>query len=167
MVSGGLRKIDRGIRIFFNSPAKKDKLEYKDKFPKNLPTFEDVKAKYGKVVWCKYTGCQHNLRVKGLQRTTGTLLKNRTYSPLNEQEHIWDSICTRDEIGIKYDEFVTPRGARIKIPSCFSSVTGVSGHMDFSKLLQSDGSPLGGNIDSQHVSDSGYGGLDSNSIYQR
>ena len=55
----------------------------------------------------------------------------------------------------------------MKVPSCFSAVTGVTGHIDFTRFLNSDGSPLGGNIVSQHVADDGYGGLDSNSIYGR
>jgi len=166
MVSGGLRKVDKGVKVSFNSPIEKEKLEYKDKFPEELPTFEDVKEKYGVVVWCKFTACKNNEQVKGLQRTTGTVLKNKAYNPINEQEHIWDGVCTKNEIAIKYDT-VTVGSSKIKVPSCFSAATGASGHMDFSKFLKTDGSPLGGNIDSQHVSDAGYGGLESNSIYRR
>ena len=161
-----LKKVRPEIQVHFNEPIKKTKKEYKDSFPKNLPTLDDVKQKYGKVVWCKFSKCRYNEEVKGLQRTTGTLLKNRTYKPISEQEHIWDGICTRNEIAIKYDEVITNSGTKFKIPSCFSSVTGVSGHVDFSRFLNSDGSPLGGNIDSQHVSDAGYGGLDSGNIYE-
>ena len=167
MVSGGLRKVRRDPQVFFSSPVEKEILEYKDKFPEELPTLEDVKAKYGKVVWCKFTKCKYNEQLQGLQRTTGTLLNNKTYVPINEQEHIWESICNRDEIAITYDEITTPSGGKFKVPSCFSAASKGSGHIDFSKFLNSDGSPLGGNIDSQRVSDAGYGGLDSNSIYRR
>jgi hypothetical protein len=167
MVSGGLKKVRPEIQVHFSSPVEKKKLEYKDKFPKDMKTLKQVKEKYGKVVWCKFTKCKFNEQIKGLQRITGTLLKNRAYTPINEQEHIWDSICTRDEIAIKYDEVITASGSKFKVPSCFSAVTGVSGRMDWAKLLQPDGSPIGGNIDSQHVSDAGYGGLDSNSMYGR
>tara|TARA_Y100000310_G_scaffold345435_1_gene464992 strand:- start:4335 stop:4835 length:501 start_codon:yes stop_codon:yes gene_type:complete len=166
MVSGGLSKVDKGIKAYFNSPVEKEKLEYEDKFPEDLPTLEDVKEKYGKVVWCKFTACKNNELVKGLQRTTGTILKNRAYTPLNEQEHIWDGICTKDEIAITYNE-ITINGGKMKVPSCFSAVTGVSGHIDFTRFLNSDGTPQGGNIDSQHVSDAGYGAMDSSSIYGR
>ena len=162
-----MKKLRPDIQVHFNSPLEKEKLEYKDKFPDDLPTLEDVKAKYGKVVWCKFTKCKSNQQVKGLQRTTGTLLKNKTYAPISEREHIWDSICTRDEIAIKYDEVLTASGAKFKVPACFTAHTGVTGHIDFTRFLNSDGSPLGGNIDSQHVSDAGYGGLDSNSIHGR
>ena len=53
----------------------------------------------------------------------------------------------------------------MKVPSCFTAASNSSGHIDFSKFLNPDGSPLGGNIDSQHVSDAGYGVMDGNSIY--
>ena len=110
---------------------------------------EDVKKEFGVVVWCKYTDCINNKEIKGLQRTSGTLLKKLAFTPLNEQEAIWPGICTRDEIAIKFDE-VRAAGAKVKVPSCFVSATNKTGHMDFSRLLQSDGSPYGGNIDSQH-----------------
>ena len=38
--------------------------------------------------------------------------------------------------------------------------------MDWSRLLNSDGSALGGNIDSQHPSDAGYGALDAGNMYE-
>ena len=167
MVSGGLKKSRPEIQISFSSKLEEEQREYKDKFPEDLPTLEEVKNKYGVVVWCKFTACINNEQVKGLQRTTGTLVKNRTYSPLNEQEHIWEGICTRDEIAIKYDEVTTSSGAKFKVPSCFAASSKSAGHIDFSRFLNSDGSPLGGNIDSQHVSDAGYGGLDNNSMYKR
>ena len=151
MVSGGLRKARPEIQVSFNSPSEKKKLEYKDKFPKKLPTLEDVKKKYGVVVWCKYSDCINNQEVKGLQRTSGTILKNLTYNPISEQEHTWDGVCTRDEIAIKFDAVTSVSGGKVKVPSCFTAATNKTGHIDFSKFLQSDGSPLGGNIDSQHV----------------
>ena len=166
MVSGGLKKMRPEIQISFNEPVEEEKLEYKDDFPESLPTIEEVKQEFGTLVWCKFTKCQWNRRVKGWQRTTGTILNNRTYTPISEQEHTWIGICGRDEIAIKYDEIRGQSGSKTRVPSCFSAVTGVSGHMDFSRLLQPDGSPIGGNIDSQHVSDAGYGALDGNSIYE-
>ena len=166
MVSGGLRKVKPEIQVNFSSTVEKKKREYADEFPKTLPTLKEVKEKYGVVVWCKYVGCKSNQEVKGLQRTSGTLLKNRTYNPLNEQEHIWEGICTRDEIAIKFDE-VRTGSTKIKVPSCFTASSKSAGHIDFSRFLNSDGSPLGGNIDSQHVSDAGYGAMESNSMYGR
>ena len=163
---GGLRKVKPEIQVIFNSPIEKKKREYKDKFPKHLKTMEAVKKKYGAVIWCQFTECKFNEEIDGLQRTTGTILKNRTYNPINEQDHIWEGVCTRDEIAIKYDEVTTASGTKFKVPSCFSASTKSAGHIDFSRFLNSDGSPLGGNIDSQHVSDAGYGAMDSNSLYR-
>ena len=153
---GGLRKVDKSITIRFNSPLEKEHKEYEDHFPDDLRTIEEVKQKYGTVVWCQYTECKYNEAVQGLQRTSGTLLQNREYVPLNEQEHIWANICTRGEIGIKFDTVITASGYKSKVPSCFTAVSGVSGHKDWSSLLQGDGSPFGGNIDSQNTSNSGY-----------
>ena len=152
-----MKKLRPEIQVGFHDPVPEKVRKYEDTFPEDLPTMEDVKAKYGKVVWCKYTKCQFNEEVEGLQRTTGTILKNRTYNPISEQEHPWPGICTKDEIGIKFDEVRTASGTKFKVPTCFSAVTGVSGHMDFSKLLQGDGTPFGGNIDSQHASTDGFG----------
>ena len=166
MVSRGLTKVERDIQISFSSTVEEEQREYEDKFPESLPTLEEVKNKYGVVVWCKFTACINNQKVAGLQRTSGTILKKRGYTPLNEQEATWPGICTRDEIAINYMEVRTVGGSKIKVPSCFVAATNKTGHIDFSKFLNSDGSPLGGNIDSQHVSDAGYGGLDSSNIYQ-
>ena len=152
-----MKKVNEGqIKIGFNAPLEKEHKNYEDKFPNDLPTLEEVKAQYGKVVWCQYTKCRFNEAVKGLQRTSGTILKNRMYSPINEQEHIWDSICTRDEIGIRFDTTITSGGIKIKVPSCFTAISGVSGHQDWSRLLQGDGSPFGGNVDSQNTLNRGY-----------
>ena len=164
---GGLKKVRPEIQIHFNSKAVKKKRQYADKFPKKLPTLEDVKQERGVVVWCKYIECKYNQEIKGLQRTSGTLLKNKLYSPIAEQEAIWSSICTRDEIAITYDEVYIGAGKfKIKVPTCFTSSTKKTGHFDFTSILQGDGSPIGGNIDSQHVSDAGYGALDPNSMYE-
>ena len=156
-----MRKVNEGkIAVYFNDGAKDKEVTYEDTFPEDLPTLEDVKEKYGTVVWCKFTKCVNNQEVAGLQRTSGTLLKKRGYTPLNEQEATWPGICTRDEIAIKFD-VVRTGGTNIKVPSCFTASTRVTGHMDVSKLLQSDGSALGGNIDSQNTFDAGQFGTPS------
>tara|TARA_Y100000310_G_C20617548_1_gene781456 strand:- start:20 stop:526 length:507 start_codon:yes stop_codon:yes gene_type:complete len=167
MVSGGIRKAQADkLKIQFSSKVEEEAREYKDTFPDELPTLADVKNQYGVVVWCKYKACTNNQTIEGLQRTSGTLLNKRGYTPLNEQEAIWPGICTRNEIAINYTETVTARGNKMKVPSCFVAATNNTGHIDFSRLLQSDGSPLGGNIDSQHPSDAGYGAADSSNIYE-
>lgn len=165
MTRGGLRKVKPEIQVYFSSEEKETDRVYEDTFPKKLPTLEDIKEKYGAVVWCNFKECKYNSEVNGLQRTSGTLLKNIAYKPFNEQRAIWSRICTRDEIAIQFNE-VGVGTQKVKVPSCFVASSKNHGHIDFTRFLNSDGSPLGGNIDSQHVSDAGYGGLDSNSIYR-
>ena len=133
---------------FYMSPGKKSKeVSYEDKFPSDM-TFEEFKKQHGVVVWCKYYDCVNNKQFEDTQRTTGTIRKNSNYKPISEREHVWDGVCTRDEIAIDFKEFFSS-GAKFKVPACFVAATNKTGYMDFSKLLQSDGSPYGGNIDSQ------------------
>jgi len=130
------------------SPGKEAKeITYEDKFPSDM-TFEEFKKQHGVVVWCKYYDCVNNKQFEDTQRTTGTIRKNSNYKPISEREHVWDGVCTRDEIAIDFKEFFSS-GAKFKVPACFVAATNKTGYMDFSKLLQSDGSPYGGNIDSQ------------------
>ena len=163
---GGIKKVRPETQIHFTSEREEVKRDYEDKFTEDLPTIKDVKEKYGVVVWCKYIGCKYNQEVKGLQRTSGTLLKNSTYQPIVEQEAIWPAICTRDEIAIKFDDVKVGLSSKLKVPSCFTASSKSAGHIDFSKFLNSDGSPLGGNISSQNESDAGYGALDGNTFYE-
>ena len=107
-------------------------------------TAEEFKEKYGVGVWCDYFGCRHNVQVKDTQRTTGTLIKQRGYQPLGKAAGVWRGLCTRDEIGLKYT------GGK---PECFTSAVAKTGHTSFASLLQSDGTPYGGSIESQHPSD--------------
>ena len=104
----------------------------------------------------------------GVQRTSGTILRNRTYSPISEQEHIWTRVCIRGEIGVRFMKVVSNKTSTAQnVPSCFSTATRKTGHIDFMNTLQSDMSPLGGNMDSQAASLDGYGALDGNSIYDQ
>ena len=153
-----LKKLRPEIMVSFNQKAEEPQRDYEDKYSEEMPDIEAIKEKYGTVVWCDFKDCLYNKSVEeeGLQRTTGSILRNRTYNPINEQEHVWEGICTKSEIAIKYDEIVTASGTKFKVPSCFSAVTGVSGHIDFSRLLQPDGSPFGGSIESQSNRNTGY-----------
>jgi len=164
MGKGGLQKVGPEIRQAFIGPAKKKVRKYEDTFPKDLPTIEDVKAKHGVVVWCKFTDCKYNQEIDDLQRTSSSIMKNKTYKPIGEQEHIWANVCIKDEISIKFQE-VNTQYSTAKVPFCFSASNKTAGHIDFTRFLNSDGTPLGGNIDSQHVSDAGYGAMDSDSFY--
>jgi len=160
-----LKKLGPEIRVDFYEPIKKKKLKYKDNFPKDMKTIEDVKAQHGTVVWCKYFKCFHNQVVEKLQRTSGSILRNLSYKPIGEQEHVWNGICTRGEIAIQYDQVTTSSGNKHKIPHCFTSSTTQTGHLDFSKFLNSDGSPIGGSIESRSPDLSGYDITQGNNVW--
>lgn len=158
----GLQRINQDkIRVDFMEPTPKTITE-EDKLPEGV-TEEELKAEYSKLVWCEYYGCKWNKQI-GAERTLKTILKNRTYNSFKDDPGM-KGLCGRpDEIAIRFKTVVSG-SQKYKVPACFTCNTGVSGHVDFSKFLQPDGSPWGGNIDSQHVSDAGFGGLDPNSIY--
>ena len=128
---------------FYMKGKTETSVEYTDKIPKDM-TAEEFKEKYGVVVWCDYFGCKHNVQVADTQRTTGTLLQKRGYQPLGKDAGVWRGLCTRGEIGLKYV------GGK---PECFTTAVRKTGHMSFASLLQSDVTPSGGNIDSQHATD--------------
>jgi hypothetical protein len=128
--------------------AKPTGVEYVDKLPEGM-TYEDIKEKYGKVVWCKYAACRYNTQVDDLQRTTGTIRNNPSYKPFDEAEHIWRGICTRDEIAIDFTSVISKTGIKQNVPSCYVASTDSRSHQDWSKLLQSDGTPYGGSTESR------------------
>ena len=158
----GLQRVNQGkIRVDFIAPLPETTTS-KDKLPEGM-TEEDLKAEYSKLVWCEYYACKHNKQI-GAERTLKTILKNKAYTPFADDPGM-RGLCGRaEEIAIRFKTIVSG-SQKYKVPACFLSNTAVTGHVDFTKLLQPDGSPWGGNIDSQHVSDDGYGGMDSNSIY--
>ena len=157
-----LQKVNKDrIRVDFIDPLKKVPTE-EDKLPEGMSE-EKLKEEYSKLVWCEYYDCKHNKQI-GAERTLKTILKNKAYTPFADDPGM-KGLCGRpDEIAIRFKTIISG-SQKYRVPACFLSNTGVSGHVDFSKFLQPDGSPWGGNIDSQHVSDSGYGALDPNSLY--
>jgi len=125
---------------FYMKGKTETSVEYVDKLPKDM-TAQEFKKQYGVVVWCDYFGCKYNTQVEDTQRTTGKLLNKRGYQPLGKDAGVWRGLCTRQEIGLKYIDGK---------PECFTSAVKKTGHMSFAGLLQSDGSPYGGSIESQH-----------------
>jgi len=135
------------FKIYVNKSKKEDNTVYEDKFPAGT-TLEDLKKKHGVVIWCNYHACINNKQFEDTQRTTGSLRKNSSYKPIGVKDNVWKGVCTRDEIGVGFQEFFS-NGAKFKAPMCFNAATNKTGYMDFSKLLQSDGSPYGGSLESQ------------------
>ena len=158
----GLQRVNQDkIRVDFMEPTKKVLTE-EDKLPDGM-TEEELKQEYSKLVWCEYYGCKWNRQI-GAERTLKTILKNRAYTPFADDPGM-KGLCGRpEEIAIRFKTVVSG-SQKYKVPACFTCNTGICGHVDFSKFLQPDGSPWGGNIDSQHISDSGFGALDGNSLY--
>ena len=147
-----MQPINKGqIRLQFTE-AYQEKLEYEDKLPEGV-TEEDVMERYGKVVWCEFTDCFWNNRVKDLQKTWGTINGNPKFQPITPHEMVWNGICSRpNEIVIRFKSVRDHTGGRTQVPYCYNTASnGKTGHVDFASLLQGDGSPFGGNIDSQNA----------------
>ena len=67
---------------------------------------------------------------------------------MGQDAGVWRGLCTRQEIGLKYSNGK---------PECFTSAVGKTGHVSFASLLQSDGTPYGGSIESQTMPDHAFG----------
>jgi len=146
------------IKIIFNEKYE-PRLEYEDKLPEGV-TEEDIKAEFGKIVWCDFYDCFWNKRVDNLQKTWGTITNNLNYKPLgsNPTDAVFQGICSRpNEIVLRFRSIRTTTGKSQDVPYCFvAAKNGKLGHMDFARLLQPNGTPYGGNIDSQSYE---YGGM--------
>jgi len=158
-----MKNVRPEIKIQFNEKYE-EQVEYEDKLPETV-TADDIKQEFGKVVWCEFYECFWNKRVKDLQRTWGSIIGNPNYVPIgsNPTEAVFQGICSRpEEIVLRFRSVRTTTGQSQAVPYCYTAAkNGKTGHVDFSSLLQSDGTPYGGNIDSQHVSNQGYGLLDA------
>ena len=142
-----LEKVNKRPTFYMSKGKEEEVVEYEDKFPEGT-TLEDLKEQQGVVVWCKYFECTNNKKFDNTQRTTGTLRKNSSFKPIGVKDNVWQGVCTRDEIGIDFNTYFSA-GAKFKVPSCFNAASNKTGYTDFSKLLQPDGSPYGGNVESQ------------------
>ena len=150
--------------VFYMKGKTETSVEYVDKLPEGM-TAQEFKKQYGVVVWCDYFGCKYNAQVADTQRTTGKLLNKRGYQPLGQDAGVWRGLCTRGEIGIQFDQVITASGNKQKIPHCFTSSTTKTGHLDFAKFLQSDGTPYGGSIESRAPDLSGYDIMQGNNVW--
>ena len=54
---------------------------------------------------------------------------------------------------MRFKSFRDTSGGRTQVPYCYNTASnGKTGHKDFGSLLQGDGTPYGGSLDSQHAS---------------
>ena len=96
---------------------------------------------YRVLVFCDAVDCVNNKRVEGKM----TVIKNANYTPF-PGEHV-KGVCTRGVLKLSPTEIKT-LDLKHKLVKCSTYAPGSSGHMDFSRLLKSDGTPHGGSIDS-------------------
>jgi hypothetical protein len=147
-------KVNKNPKFYFMEKNKKKVEKPKDSLPKGM-TEKKFKDKYAKVVWCDYYDCIHNERPEGISRKVGTIIGNPNYESIGTKDESFKGVCNKEEIGIRFKVIKTSSGAKHKVPECFNAASNKTGHMDFSKLLQPDGSPFGGNIESGNA-DTGY-----------
>jgi|TARA_R110000824_G_scaffold387477_1_gene582790 hypothetical protein len=134
------------LTFYFNSKEKPQQPS-EDTLPEDI-TEEEFKERYAKVVYCDYEECFWNTHVKGLNRTKGSILANRNYVPIGEPS--LTNVCSRTEIAITSNTYKIGSQKRV-FPTCFTTAkNGKTGHVDFSKLLQPDGTPFGGSLESQN-----------------
>ena len=157
-----VRKANEGkLKLSFSARVSENRL-YEDSLPEDI-TLEDLKEEYGKLVWCQFYDCFWNKQPKEVSRTWGSIIGNKNFNPINESESTWTGLCSRPtEIALTFTTIRGISGSKQKVPTCHTSAAnGKLGHMDFSKLLQSDGSALGGSIESQNTHDGGQFGIPS------
>ena len=144
------------ITFHFNSKEKPQDMT-EDSLPEGV-TEEEFKQQYAKIVYCNYRECFWNTRIEGLKKTKASILMNRTYVPLGEPG--FSAVCSRPEIAIQLNTYTIGGSQKRPVPTCFTAAkNGKTGHMDFARLLQSDGSPYGGSLESQHPAiDDGFEG---------
>jgi len=96
-----------------------------------------------KLVWCDYTKCMWNVPV-----SPGVHIKHhKDWKPIGDGNvDRFPGVCGRVEIGLRYAEIHSIHGKTKAISCKFWSDTKIGGHTDFSRLLQSDGTPYGGTI---------------------
>jgi|TARA_R100000781_G_scaffold114970_1_gene88183 hypothetical protein len=149
---------DKPTFYYHEKPKKGRKRKPKDSLPKGM-TVEEFKAKYAKVVWCDYYACIHNESPEGASRKIATILENPHYEPLGTKDESWKGVCGTDktEIAIRFKTVQGTSGSKDKVPECFNAASNKTGRIDMSKLLQGNGTPYGGSIESQSA-DQGFTG---------
>ena len=90
-------------------------------------------------------------RIKDLQKTWGTINGNPKFQPIAPHEMVWNGICSRpNEIVLRFKSVRDASGGRVKVPYCYTAASnGKTGHIDFAAMLQGDGTPYGGSLESQ------------------
>lgn len=95
-----------------------------------------------KLVYCEDYRCLWNVPV-----SPGRFVKHhQNWKPIGDAGK-YRGICGRPELGLMKENDIEHLGKKIKVTRChYRSSKKIGGHMDFSKLVNSDGNPYGGNI---------------------
>ena len=95
---------------------------------------------YAKLVFCADKGCLWNKPIS----QTKVVKRNKDY--VGFEGGGYTGICSRPEIALD-PQVIDTLQRKYRLATCsVRSDRSISGHMDFAKLLQSDGTPYGGNI---------------------
>lgn len=97
-----------------------------------------------KILWCDASKCLWNVPVKPGKHIS----HHKDWKPLGDSDR-YQGICGRLEVGLRFGTIKTAETKHIVTQCAFMSDKALSGHIDFAKLLQPNGSPYGGLITSQ------------------
>lgn len=112
----------------------------------DVETCELTFRQYAIVVFCDDTKCMWNILIPKEKKY---VKHNKDHTPFPADYA--KGICGRKEIHVLPKDFLT-KLSRFHVSSCSTrSDKGISGHMDFSRLLKPDGTVYGGSIESQNV----------------
>lgn len=107
--------------------------------------------KYKKCVYCHDHECMWNVEIED----SIFIKHHRDDEPIGPAD-AYAGVCSRPEIGLVRTTVFSGQG-KYKVTKCdYRSDRGIKGHMDFSKLLDSSGSPYGGNIPDSSTPDAAY-----------
>lgn len=96
--------------------------------------------RWAKIVWCQDAKCIWN--VPSPQKKI--VKKHKDYQPFSGEGY--RGICSRPELALDPQTIKTLERKYVLATCSVRSDRGISGHMDFAKLLQGNGTPYGGNI---------------------
>lgn len=107
------------------------------------PEDREELQQYKKLVFCKFYDCIWNVKIDGGVH----IPHHKDWKPLSDGEaDKYIGVCGRPALGLSKVEFEQGNRHEVVAKCDYRSDKGIKGHMDFSRLLQPDGSPYGGTI---------------------
>lgn len=107
--------------------------------PNERPELE----KYKMLVFCKFYECAWNVPIEdGVH-----IPHHKDWKPFSDGDaDKYKGICGRGALGLSRVEYKQDSTKKVIAKCDHRSDTHISGHQDFARLLQSDGSPFGGTL---------------------